>query len=834
MSESKSSDIGLQSALTTVFGERYQLSDRLGKGAYGVVYRARDTMLDREVAIKEVRLDGFQNSEQAEEVKRRTQREAKMAAKLRHPGIVAVHDIIHTGKSTLILMEYVNGETLEAKLRKQGRLSFEQTLAIVEQTSEALDHAHQQGVVHRDIKPANLMIDDDGHVKIADFGIAKSQSGTEMTSNITATGNVLGTPYYMAPEQARGDVHFDGRSDLFSLGCVAYECLAGSKPFRGKSVIDVLLNIVNHDPAELDCDALELHPEIEPFFAKALEKSADTRFQSARELVAALREIPAPDPSGAPILPVVTNRESGASFSFDIELQGSLTERGIADVIRDIQTGSRTGILHVQRDALAKRLYFHNGSIAFANSDVESDRLGQFLIRGGMIDESSYEVASRAMKRTRGRLGRTLVALGILEEEKLETAINKQIQQIIYSVFSWDSGNYGFETIDKPLEDDLAIELSTDEIVLEGVRNMATESTIRQAIGNLDRILHRIHDAQSSPAALTSSEGFVLSRVDGMTSVAEIAAISPLGEDETLRCIYGLVSAGILRLEDAKGKTTGRLRSVRKTDPEPVATAKVATPVEPPVREETKADQFLKEVEAKRKTFKSATLYDILEVSRGETPEAIKKSYYSLAKKYHPDRHQSPGDENMKSQLEEILRELSEAYDVLSVPPNRLRYDAKLVREKLVDVKFVGATDQPSREVIAEAKYRAAKGHYKSKDYHEAVQNLREAVRLAPDKMAYHKLLGQALMKNPRWHKQAEAHFQQVVDAEPYNTECYLGLATIYEDGGLSTRARKMYEQVLTLDPDHEVALEKLKHHAGAGTTTLLRRILGKTNASAQ
>jgi predicted Ser/Thr protein kinase len=134
MTELPSLDIELQSALTAAFGERYQLSEKLGTGAYGVVFRAHDTMLDRQVAIKQVRLDRFQTPEQAEEVKLRTQREAKMAAKLRHSGIVAVHDIVHTDKSTLIIMEYVNGETLEAKLRRHRRLRLEDVLGIIEQT----------------------------------------------------------------------------------------------------------------------------------------------------------------------------------------------------------------------------------------------------------------------------------------------------------------------------------------------------------------------------------------------------------------------------------------------------------------------------------------------------------------------------------------------------------------------------------------------------------------------------------------------------------------------------------------------------------------------------
>ena len=326
-----------EEALRHAFRDRYTPLGRLGAGAYGVVFRARDTVLERDVAVKQVRLDTITNPAQAEEMKRRTLREAKMAAKLLHPNIVMVHDVAHTLTSILIIMEFIDGTTLESRLREKGRLSRPETIELMSQTAAALDHAHARGVVHRDIKPANLMIDRSGAVKITDFGIAKSQSGTEMTANITATGNVLGTPYYMSPEQARGDVPLDGRSDLFSLGCVVYECLAGQKPFRGKAVVDILLRIVNGSADALDFDALSLHPDIGLVLDRVLAKEPEKRFESAREFVEALGNAPHHEAMAAGAAPVITSRGAGTS-SFDINLQGELADKGLAQIIRDIQS----------------------------------------------------------------------------------------------------------------------------------------------------------------------------------------------------------------------------------------------------------------------------------------------------------------------------------------------------------------------------------------------------------------------------------------------------------------------------------------------------------------
>ena len=486
-------------------------------------------------------------------------------------------------------MEFVNGNTLEVELRESGRLSLDKTLELMEQVADALDHAHAHGVVHRDIKPANLILEKTGAIKIADFGIAKLQSGSTSSPNITATGSVLGTPYYMSPEQARGATQLDGRSDLFPLACVTYECLSGEKPFRAKTAIEVLMKIVNGEPGVLDHDALSLAPTLDTVLRKALEKKAEERYPSGAAFVEALASIPSVATVGGD--PVVTDRAQGTCSSFDIELQGTLSETHLAELTRVIHARRKIGILHLQKDNISKRLYFRDGAIVFANSDSDSERLGQFLIRGGNIDTTTYE----------------------------------QIQQIIYSIFAWETGQYGFETIDNPVEDDIALKLSTDAILLEGVRKMASDTAIRKAIGNMDSILlpNETSLLDDGNVRLTSSEGFVLSRVDGRTSVADLAAISPLGEEGTLRCAYGLISAGILRVEEPKSKTTTRSKRVEAAaKPEP------RQELEDKAAPKDESEAIREDVAQRLASLDGATHYEALEVSKGATPSAIKKSYY--------------------------------------------------------------------------------------------------------------------------------------------------------------------------------------------------------------
>jgi tRNA A-37 threonylcarbamoyl transferase component Bud32 len=265
-------------------GDRYQPVARLGAGAFGEVFRARDALLGRDVAVKRIRLDAFAEPAQLEEVKQRFVREAQVAARLHHPNIVTVHDIVATGATSIIVMELVEGETLQSRLRARGRLDLAETTRLLGQVASALDRAHASQVVHRDVKPANIMIEPSGQVKVMDFGIAK----LETAANLTSTGLIMGTPNYMSPEQARG-LKVDGRSDLFSLGCVLYECLTGTRPFQAESVSGILVKILTEEPLPVDFRAAGLPPGVGAVLSRAMAKEPSARYPSGAAMIEALR-----------------------------------------------------------------------------------------------------------------------------------------------------------------------------------------------------------------------------------------------------------------------------------------------------------------------------------------------------------------------------------------------------------------------------------------------------------------------------------------------------------------------------------------------------------------
>ena len=267
---------------------RYEVVRELGKGAMGIVYLAKDPLIGRLVALKTIRPSAHADDEDTREFQQRFAREAQAAGNLNHPAIVTVHDIgqDETTGVSFIAMEYVEGQNLKEVLAQGRPLSFEQAADIIAQVAEGLDFAHAKGIVHRDVKPANIILIEGNRAKITDFGIAKITSG----ANLTTTGQFLGTPNYMAPEQIKG-TPVDGRSDIFSLGICLYECLTHRKPFGGDSLTSISYKIV-HEPFPPLHDANPTIPEgFVDVVTHCLAKDPSKRYQRGKDVASALRAV---------------------------------------------------------------------------------------------------------------------------------------------------------------------------------------------------------------------------------------------------------------------------------------------------------------------------------------------------------------------------------------------------------------------------------------------------------------------------------------------------------------------------------------------------------------
>ena len=274
--------IDLLDYLETALAGRYALQRELGRGAQATVYLARDIRHERLVALKVLRpeLAALLGAE-------RFLREIKLTARLQHPHILPLYDSGEADGALYYVMPRVSGESLRARLAREGQLGIDEAVRIARKVGEALDYAHRQGIVHRDIKPENVLLDEDGHALVADFGIARAIAHAT-DARTTGTGIALGTPAYMSPEQASGERELDGRSDVYSLGCVLYEMLSGRPPFTGPTVQATIAKRFAGPPASVRMLRPAVPPHIDAVIARALATAPADRFHTAREFSDAL------------------------------------------------------------------------------------------------------------------------------------------------------------------------------------------------------------------------------------------------------------------------------------------------------------------------------------------------------------------------------------------------------------------------------------------------------------------------------------------------------------------------------------------------------------------
>lgn len=268
--------------MTEQYG-RYQIVGELGKGTMGVVYKAHDPQIDRMVALKVLRPDRVTSKEFVA----RFLKEARAIGRLSHSNIVTIYDVGEDNGTVYIAMEYLEGEPFN-EVVKSGRLTLLENLEIARQVAETLDYAHRQGIVHRDIKPSNIILAKENQVKLTDFGIAR----IEDTSSVhqTQAGEILGTPVYMSPEQVMGQ-KVDGRSDLFSIGVILYEMIAGKRPFGGNNIAAIFRAITQDTPVPPDQGNPFVTKDLSDMVLKCLSKPPEDRFQTGRQLADAITGI---------------------------------------------------------------------------------------------------------------------------------------------------------------------------------------------------------------------------------------------------------------------------------------------------------------------------------------------------------------------------------------------------------------------------------------------------------------------------------------------------------------------------------------------------------------
>ena len=479
--------------------------------------------------------------------------------------------------------------------------------------------------------------------------------------------------------------------------------------------------------------------------------------------------------------------------------QGRLEAASLPRVVRDLRRAEASGTLYLWNQEATKSLIFKRGDIVFAGTNVEKERLGERLVRAGKIKRSVLDLSFRVMERSHQRMGTTIVELGWISEMEMQRYVATQIKDIIYSVFNWHEGDYRFEPNDDPVAKDLCLELQTAEVIYEGACRVSDFAAIRAGVGSWKNRLKRA-EGERLNIPITQEDGYILSQLNGASSIGDIIVTSPLGEEECLRRIYALTLAGVLEIEEpgvsnpqaSKGKTES-LESFSQDE-----------------------QLFRDALAARRAAFEFADYYDRLGIDFGASGKKVREAYDGALAALEPSATFRHKLDDVKAQLEQVKRKIREAYEVLSVPESRRNYDRRFLAkgatsptgaETLAHLTLRPNMAQPENDskAIEEAEllFVEAKRLHHGGDYFDAVSALAKAVELDAKNGRYHCLLAQWLSQNPGCWESAQEHYERAIALDGNDVEAHLGLAALHEEAGRSERASQLYEIVASLSPRH-------------------------------
>ncbi|MFQ5877746.1 MAG: DnaJ domain-containing protein [Acidobacteriota bacterium] len=530
-------------------------------------------------------------------------------------------------------------------------------------------------------------------------------------------------------------------------------------------------------------------------------------------------------------------------------MEGRLAGRVPADILSEVQRRQASGILRFHNGQIARQLFIDAGvMIRFAASTLPSESMTNLFRDRGGITQAQLREASDA-KQSHELLGTALVRLGTMTRQALADLTQEHIRCVAHGALLLDDGTFQFQQGALPYREQLDTGLRSAVLLLEWARDVPDIDWIRRRLGPLEA---RIQLSSRPPEGyqnvpLNPAEGYTMSRVDGAASLREICIVSPMGEETTLRALFGLILAGILeapngtQVPESIGSPRSRARPVAQGPGaagrapgsgglrRPIPPRRVTNPRErvgparsrrgaPGVAERARAaappdleQQMLERFER----IYHQSLYEVLEVARSAGTDDVRRAYYGLAKKFHPDKFTS---EAAKVKAEKVFAHITEAYSTLSHPETRRKYEEELAYRTRPKQTAKGA----DTESLARTNFRHGRDHLSKGRFAEALPFLQNACELDPSKAEYWYHLGLTQSRNPRWKKEAESSLLRAIKIDPTNADAYALLGGVYAKGRLASRARDMFQKALQWDPGHAGAQQGLAALEGEGKKGLL------------
>jgi tetratricopeptide (TPR) repeat protein len=480
---------------------------------------------------------------------------------------------------------------------------------------------------------------------------------------------------------------------------------------------------------------------------------------------------------------------------------GDIKGMTIPWLFQDLRAENKTGTVMLSRDAEVKKVFFRSGEIIYASSNLDADQLGFSLMRAGKLTEEHRTAAEEASRKTGKALGAVLVERGLITPQDLVAGAKLQVKEIVSSLYLWRDGSYRFDNGALPLAEVIPLQMNTGGLLYDGLRDLDWK-IVRKSLPPLKNVLRQAKDLVSllHGIELDRDQQTVLALVNGERSIEEICALSESGDFITLKALYILIA---LRIAEPIGL---------KTDLERGKSAQAA----PAEREEAAQAEVMvtrEMIEQAYKDLDSRNYYDILGVGRNATAQEIKKSYFRLAKVYHPDRHVNSEFSDMIPMLERLFVSISEAYNVLNDDAKRDQYNSELSRGPRK--QRPAEQRQDSQKGNASVQFSEGLKLFQAQNYWGAEEAFRWAMRLDPSNPDYIFHLGLALAKMPRRRHDAEEQFQKAIQMMPSKIDYYLELGNLYAASGLKAKALHTYQDALKRAPNSEKVRQAISSISG-------------------
>lgn len=473
----------------------------------------------------------------------------------------------------------------------------------------------------------------------------------------------------------------------------------------------------------------------------------------------------------------------------DKGFRGSLAATPLPQVLRRIFLDGLKGTLRLVRRDEVRNLFFEKGELRTATSSREGQKIGAFLKRRGWITDKDLAWALETVARQgRARLGRILVERGLVSRSVVDAEMRRLVEEIVFSTFEWDQGEYRFEPSPGILDPDVVLALSTAAIVVEGIRRLPESDAFRQRLGDGKRVPVLAGDPLSryQYLPLTPQEAYLLSRVDGIQDLDALLKLGGASRAAAAKTLYALVSCGIVEWKSEASASTAT------EAPEPLNVEVSAQPAAP-------SPGYAEMVRNTYRRIDWLTHYELLGIDPGATLEQIRKAYFERSRAFHPDLRHRPDLADCQKELETVFARLRAAYETLSNARERAEYDASLSAP--ADLTIDAASDPQARLEMAARSYARARHLIEEKDFHPAVQMLREAIRFVPDNAEYRFCLAQVELQNAKWVEKGLENLMEAARLEPKRLPYLREVARELFRHGRAEEALLFARRAVHLDP---------------------------------